>query len=146
MKIFIFMCLIGFNMLKAQVPITPPPVVQNDVRNQVAFATLNWYIGESLLPNILVGYRDTTTEVNNNVKGGSVSSSYNIYKNTFDQFKIVGISGNTDIVGEAGIGYSLYEEQFFANIGIQGLYMDSGLDYSFNNKLGYYIGVTSVDD
>ena len=148
MKIFIFICLIGFEILQAQVPVAPPPptVVQKDVRNQVAFATLNWYIGTSLLPNILVGYRDTTTEVNNNVKGGSISISYNTKENTLDQFKVIGIAGNTDIVGEAGVGYSLYQQQFFANVGIQGLYMDAGLDYSLNNKLGYYIGVTTVDD
>jgi len=148
MKTFILMSLIGFNILYAQVPIAPPPptVTQEDVRNQIAFASLNWYIGESLLPNILVGYRDTTTDIDNDVKGGSASVSYNLKENKFDQLKIVGITGNTDIVGEVGVGYSLYQKQFFGNLGVQGFYMNSGLDYSLDNKFGYYIGLTTVDD
>jgi len=148
MKLLILICLACITVLQAQVPVPPPapPVQKEDVRHQIAFASLNWYIGKGYLPNIVVGYRNTVTTKDNDVKGGSGSISYNLSKNQFDQFKIIGIYGNTDTVGEAGIGYSLDQKDIFGNIGLQGLYMDGGIDYYLNNQSGYYIGITTVND
>ena len=109
---------------------------RNETRGYVAF---QWFTGETSLtkPNVVLGLRQTTTDVSNKVTGYDMSYTYSLEKSTSDAFRIGylgGKCGNGLVI--AGAGYSFKKKAVLGFAGVVGSYAKAFGEIDGNKNLG----------
>lgn len=107
------------------------------------FAGLNWTFGaggQGVSARVGTIYTDTEGE---SVTGARTFFDYGVMDGSM-RFAVTGLSGNTDYVGEFGIGYDFGGAEAFGLLGAMGDYSEIGAMYGFNSgNLDGYVGVNS---
>jgi len=108
----------------------------NETSGYIAF---QWFIGETSLtkPNVVLGLRQTTTDISNKVTGYDVSYTYSLEKSTSDAFRIGYLEGKCHRgLATAGLGYSFKMDTFLGFAGVVGSYAKAFGEIDGNKNLG----------
>ena len=100
-----------------------------------------------LQPQLIGGVRYTNTSASNSVTGAKADIAIPLRGTTSfaPTFRLMGLTGNPDLQGEAGIGYNLSTSQPLLAIGAQGSFLNGGANFEMGSTLKPYIGVNSLD-
>ena len=108
----------------------------NETRGYVAF---QWFTGETSLtkPNIVLGLRQTTTDISNKVTGYDISYSYSLEKSTADALRVGYLDGKCSRgLATVGLGYSFKKETVLGFGGLVGSYAKAFGEIDGNKNLG----------
>lgn len=91
----------------------------------VGYLGLQWVTGETRWsrPNVLLGLRQTRTDVDNRVTGGDLTFSYSTEKGVGDAVRLGYLDGKCNLLGTLGFGYSFRKDKalgFFGGVGSYG--------------------------
>ena len=122
-----------------------PSVIGGAEQETSLFAGLNWTFGaDSQGVSARVGAIYTDTE-GDSVTGARTFFDYGLMDGSM-RFAVTGLSGDTDHVGEIGIGYDFGGAEAFGLLGAMGDYSEIGAMYGFDSgQLEGYVGVTSIE-
>ncbi len=120
------------------VPFTPTTTFaeHNETRGYIAF---QWFTGETSLtkPNIVLGLRQTTTDVSNKITGYDMSYSYSLEKSTSDAFRFGYLDGKcSGGLATVGLGYSFKKAAVLGFVGMTGSYAKAFGEIDGNKNLG----------
>lgn len=109
------------------------------------FASLQWTFGsKTMKPDVVIGYRSVDVETNGDVSGWQGSVSYKAGEG-FDKVKIEGVTGDENMQGTYGAGYSLQRQQALLTGGVTGRHLTAGADYLISHhRVEPYLGVTTL--
>jgi len=108
----------------------------NETRGYVAF---QWFTGETSLtkPNIVLGLRQTTTDISNKVTGYDISYSYSLEKSASDAFRLGYLDGKCNRgLATVGLGYSFKKDTVLGFGGLVGSYAKAFGEIDGNKNLG----------
>ena len=91
----------------------------------VGYVGLQWITGETRWsrPNVLLGLRQTRTDIDNRVTGGDLTFSYSTEKGVGDAVRLGYLDGKCNLLGTLGFGYSFRKDKalgFFGGVGSYG--------------------------
>jgi hypothetical protein len=147
MKKFILVALIttasATSLVAGSAP--PPSVIGGAEQETSLFAGLNWTFGansQGVSARVGAIYTDTEGE---SVTGARTFFDYGLMDGSM-RFAVTGLSGDTNHVGEFGIGYDFDGAEAFGLLGAMGDYSEIGAMYGFDSgQLEGYVGVTSIE-
>jgi len=119
----------------------------SDTDETVASIGLRIEFGDVVKPSVVAAVRTTTTDTSNDVTGALAEVAVPIDpEGDFSPvFRVMGIFGNTDVQGLAGIGYDFGKNQGILGLGAQGDYVDGGLNFGLDGTFSPYVGGSSYD-
>ena len=129
----------GFAPVSPTITSTPTKKTDNKF-----YAGLNWTLGESAIPQFVLGFRNAKVTSGGDVYGSSVSMSFHLAKPGPGKLKLGYFEGKDDLQGEAGLGYDFASNKFLGGIGVQGPYLTGVLDYLLGGTFEPYLGVNSI--
>lgn len=107
----------------------------------MGYGGVKWTLGESVVPEIVAGYRYASVTSTGATQGADVSIAFKVTGNMkLDDFIHVGklrakyLNGMDYVQGEVGGGWDFAKKGLFAGISAQGPYVNSGVDYDFTSK------------
>lgn len=106
---------------------------------------VQWNFG-TMTPEVVAAFRRTETRPHQQVYGGQVDLAYPI---NFAQplqwptVRALGLAGNRDAIGQAGLGVQLGSGAPVLALGIQGPYSTAGVNYVTGQGFQPYFGVNS---
>ncbi|GAA0789194.1 hypothetical protein [Marinobacterium sediminicola] len=122
------------------------PAVPADYNDDELYLGFNWVFGEGFVPQLELGYRNVEVDVDGDVTGYGLSTSFILNKG-FDLLQLKGIAGDEDVQGELGVGYSLQNRSFAGSLGAQGNHVTAGVQYTGGETpFQFYGGVNTVSD
>ncbi|MDO6562179.1 hypothetical protein Q4488_02180 [Amphritea sp. 1_MG-2023] len=127
--------------------IAPPMTTLTDVEESKdeIFAGLNWELGGSLTPQLVIGFRSVDVKSDGDVEGAGTSISFSLLEKRFDKFKLFGIKGNDDVAGELGVGYGFINQHWLAMLGAQGDYINIGINLTQPAGFGFHGELNTTD-
>ena len=125
---------------------TRDPILTGGAEEETSlFAGLNWTFGadgQGVSARVGAIYTDTEGEA---VTGARTFFDYGLMDGSM-RFAVTGLSGDTNHVGEIGIGYDFGGAEAFGLLGAMGDYSEIGAMYGFDSgQLEGYVGVTSIE-
>lgn len=119
----------------------PPPTVPATVTTTGGSAKdtvnrgylgLKWTLGKGTTPAVVVGVRRAIVKSNGDTQGGDISFSFNLAGGPSpDKVRVKYFNGQENVQGEVGGGYD-FSKGGFAGIGVQGPFVNLGVDYLFS--------------
>ena len=121
---------------------TPTSTTSGSSTNvNMGYGGLKWTLGESLVPEIVAGYRYASVTSSGATQGGDVSIAFKVTGETkiadiieLGKLRAKYLNGMDYLQGEVGGGYDFSNKGLFAGISAQGPYVNSGVDYDFSAK------------
>ena len=94
---------------------------------------------------IVGSVRHTWTDTNNTVTGGLAEIALPVItkRNHGPKIRALGLVGSTSVQGLAGIGYDFANQQPLLGVGVQGPYVEGGVNYLLNGEFHPYIGANT---
>ena len=123
-------------------PAAPPPIIGiNDTRAGIG---LRYEFGDNAVEVVGI-VRQTYTNANNNVTGvlGEVAFPFISQRKKLPKLRVMGMYGSTSVQGEAGLGYDFANQQPLLGLGVQGPYVEGGMNVLLNQEFHPYIGVNT---
>lgn len=135
----------NLNVAWAGLPLPPVNVYSSETDTTVGIG-LRFDFGD-MQPEVVGTVRHTNTNKNNNVVGilGEISLPLMGDKPFVPAIRVKGLVGVPDVQGLAGVGYDFAHEQALVTAGVQGPYVEGGVDYLFSGDFAPYLGVNSYD-
>lgn len=101
-----------------------------------AYAGLNWQWDQTGLskPNLVLGARKTTTDLNDKVSGFDLTFTYSLAKSQAEGFRAGYIDGKCDVMATAGVGYSFLKATPLVFGGALGPYSKLLVEIDSNKK------------
>jgi hypothetical protein len=111
-----------------------------------AYVGLNWQWGQTgfAKPNLVLGARKTTTDLNDKVSGFDLSLSYSLEKSKAEGFRAGYLDGKCDLMATAGLGYSFLKAAPLAYAGVLGPYSKLLVEVDGNKKMGLNLEINSL--
>ncbi len=107
----------------------------------MGYGGVKWTLGESMVPEIVAGYRYASVTSSGATQGADVSIAFKVTGNMkLDDFIHVGklrakyLNGMDYLQGEVGGGWDFAKKGLFSGISAQGPYVNTGVDYDFSSK------------
>jgi hypothetical protein len=130
-------------------PTTVPANVTNHGRNDnKLYVGINWDFGIRTGASALVGFRGAKVRDDGQVNGYKVEISYVLSGAPMGlgEARVKYLHGAHDAQGEIGAGYSFQAASPLLNLGVQGPFINGGMDYLFSNGgIMGYLGVNTLD-
>lgn len=111
----------------------------------LGFVGLQWNFGTST-PELTFGVRRTETNTSDHVTGGKLDFALPLdMKNlNLPTARLMGLYGNRDIQGEAGVGLQLKDFKPLIGLGAQVPFANFGANYVFHKGWDAYVGANSL--
>ena len=125
-----------------------PPTTSKKSRNDnTIYAGINWNFGVRNGATAVLGYRDAHVKKNGNVDGWKVEATMVLSGAPmgFGELRAKYLKGEREVQGEVGLGFSGAHEAFLLHGGVQGPYINGGVDYLFNKGWLASIGVNTLN-
>ena len=121
-------------------------ITLSETEETVGTIGLRLEFGDVVRPSIVAGVRRTTTDTDNDVTGFGADLAFPLDPDSgfSPVLRIMGIFGDTNVQGQAGVGFDFGNNQPLIGLGAQGDYVDGGLNI-YQDKLVPYAGVSSYD-
>ncbi len=116
----------------------------HETRGYVAF---QWFTSETSLtkPNIVLGVRQTTTDVSNKVTGYDISYSYSLEKSASDALRVGYLDGKCSRgLATVGLGYSFKKDTVLGFGGLVGSYAKAFGEIDSKKNLGAGLEVSTL--
>jgi hypothetical protein len=106
---------------------------------------LRFEFGDVVKPSVVGAVRKTHTDVNNQVTGAQfdVAVPFGPDQNFAPTLRLLGIYGNTNIQGLAGVGFDFSENQGILAVGAQIKHLEGGVHVDFGGGFAPYVGVST---
>ena len=103
---------------------------------------LRFEFGDNV-PEVVGTVRHTYTDTNNTVTGALAEVAIPLSEKLKfgPKVRAMGLVGSPSVQGEAGIGYDFANQQPLIGVGIQGPYIEGGVNYLFDGEFHPYLGV-----
>ncbi|WP_157198185.1 hypothetical protein [Methylomonas sp. DH-1] len=99
------------------------------------YAGLKWTLGESFIPELVVGFRHANVGSNGETYGGDISFSFRVWGGLQPgQIRLKYFNGADYLQGEVGGGYD-FKNGFFVGLGGKAPFSSVGLDYQFSGRV-----------
>ena len=124
----------------------PSPTIYSSNSETVFSIGLRLELGDTVKPSIVGAVRRTETDKSNDVTGALADIAFPIGPNSDFKptVKAMGIFGNTDVQGLAGVGFDFSKNMPILGLGVQGDYVDGGVHIS-SDGISAYIGASSYE-
>ncbi len=98
-------------------------------------------------PEIVGQVRHTRTDTDNDVTGalGEIAFPLMGEKQFIPTVRGMGLIGTPDVQGMAGVGFDFASQQPLLGLGVQGPFVEGGLDIQLDGALHPYLGFNSYD-
>lgn len=125
-------------------PVGPQTMI-SETDETVASIGLRLEFGDVVKPSIVGAIRHTETDIDNDVTGALAEIAVPLTKDGFSAstFRVMGIFGNTDVQGLAGVGFDFGDGQALIGVGAQTDYVDGGLNFKFDGTVTPYVGAST---
>ena len=122
-------------------PAGPTFTGTNDTRAGIG---LRYEFGDNAL-EVVGTVRKTYTDTNNTVTGalGEISFPFITQRKSLPKLRIMGLYGLTGVQGEAGLGYDFANQQPLLGLGVQGPYVEGGVNVLLNQEFHPYLGANT---
>jgi len=141
-----------------QDPVAPTYTETNTSANSnMGYGGVKWTLGDSLVPELVAGYRFASVTNNGATQGGDLSMSMKITGKTqlnnlihLGKLRAKYFNGIDYLQGEVGGGYDFAKSGMFAGVSAQGPFVNTGVDYdftgvnSFSKSFTPYAGFNSI--
>lgn len=123
----------------------PPPTAVGSDTDTKGFVGLNWTFGSnSAGAEAVVGVARVKTESDGDARGAKLSVHLPLQNGlSFGKVKLVGVTGESDRMAEAGVGWST--DGIFGTAGVWAPYLNAGADFGLSGFNGY-VGLNSLDE
>jgi hypothetical protein len=109
-----------------------------------AFIGLRWDFGAKG-PAVTGGVRYLKSNDDDGVYGAQFDASLPLTGDThLPKLRLLGLFGSSTVQGQLGGGYDFAKETFIISAGLQGPYLEGGLDYGLDGSFAPYIGINSL--
>ena len=125
--------------------------------SNMGYGGVKWTLGDSLVPELVAGYRFASVTNNGATQGGDLSLSVKITGKTqlnnlihLGKLRAKYLNGTDYLQGEVGGGWDFAKHGLFAGVGAQGPFVNTGVDYdftgvnSFSKSFSPYAGFNSI--
>ncbi len=122
-----------------------PLVITTSASDTVAFLGFQWNFG-SKAPELVLGARYTQSDAENSLLGAKLDLAFPLdsAKWTTPTLRLMGVDGGCNVQGELGLGMSFADTKPFVAAGIQGPYVNGGVDLGFDGRYAPYLGLSSL--
>ena len=141
-----------------QDPVAPTYTETNTSANSnMGYGGVKWTLGDSLVPELVAGYRFASVTNNGATQGGDLSMSVKITGKTqlnnlihLGKLRAKYFNGIDYLQGEVGGGWDFAKNGVFAGVSAQGPFVNTGVDYdftgvnSFSKSFSPYAGFNSI--
>ena len=123
----------------------------------MGYGGVKWTLGDSLVPELVAGYRFASVTNNGATQGGDLSMSVKITGKTqlnnlihLGKLRAKYFNGIDYLQGEVGGGWDFAKNGVFAGVSAQGPFVNTGVDYdftgvnSFSKSFSPYAGFNSI--
>ena len=107
----------------------------------MGYGGLKWTFGEGYVPEIVGGFRYASVTSSGATQGADISIAFKVTGKMelddlihFGKLRAKYLNGMDYLQGEVGGGWDFAKKGLFAGIGVQGPYVNSGVDYDFSSK------------
>ncbi len=144
----------------AATPDAPAPTyteINTSANVNMGYGGVKWTLGDSLVPELVAGYRYASVTNSGATQGGDLSISVKITGKTqlnnlihLGKLRAKYLNGIDYLQGEVGGGWDFAKNGPFAGVGAQGPYVNAGVDYdftgvnSFSKSFSPYAGFNSI--
>ena len=129
-----------------QPPTVDPTITKSGRNDNRLYVGINWNFGVRNGATAVVGYRGAKVASGGHVHGFKTELSYVLSGAPmgFGELRVKYLNGSRSAQGEAGAGYSFAHSAFLLNGGVQGPYINGGVDYLFDKGWLGSIGVNTL--
>lgn len=101
-----------------------------------------------MAPELFGAVRNTTTDEDSDVTGiqGDVSIPLGGPNLGNPEFRVLGLFGTRDLLGQAGVGFDFGTNQPFASGGVQGTNVEAGVNVGLGGDFDPYVGVNTFGE
>jgi hypothetical protein len=138
-------------------PIASGTDVNTSANSNMGYGGVKWTLGDSLVPELVAGYRFASVTNNGATQGGDLSMSVKITGKTqlnnlihLGKLRAKYFNGIDYLQGEVGGGWDFAKSGMFAGVSAQGPFVNTGVDYdfsganSFSKSFSPYAGFNSI--
>ena len=135
----------------AQAGVSPPPTVTTttttDSTETVFGIGIRFSFGD-MAPELFGAVRNTTTDEDSDVTGiqGDVAIPLGGPNLGNPEFRVLGLFGTRDLLGQAGVGFDFGTNQPFASGGVQGTNFEAGANVGLGGDFDPYLGVNTFGE
>lgn len=124
-------------------PVTSGPESKTQTQG---FVGLNWTLGGSLKPELVIGVANTRTEYGGETTGAKLALFLDVFGGVKPSaIKLNYLNGRYDGQGEVGVGYSFAKSSPLLDIGASGQFVGAGLETYWNGGWSAYGTLHSLD-
>jgi opacity protein-like surface antigen len=125
----------------------PPPIPQVDAKsNTGGYLGLNWTLGGSLVPAVVLGVFKTQVQVDGDTEGAHLSMSVSVANGIKPQtLKLGYLKGKDDAQGEIGAGYNFVKGEPLLSVGANVPHLNIGADLYRNLDVTPYLNLITKD-
>ena len=127
-------------------PTIDPTITKSGRNDNRLYVGINWNFGVRDGATAVVGYRVAKVAAGGHVHGYKAEISYVLSGAPMGlgEARLKYLNGSRSAQGEAGAGYSFASQAFLVNLGVQGPYVNGGVDYLFDKGWLASIGVNTL--
>jgi hypothetical protein len=127
-------------------PGTDPTVVKEGRHDNRVYVGINWNFGVRDGATVVVGYRAAKISSSDHVQGVKVEVGYVLggAPSGLAEARLKYLNGSRSAQGEIGAGFSFASQAPLVNAGVQGPYLNGGVDYLFGKGSLASIGVNTL--
>ena len=116
--------------------------------NETVFGVGLRYSFGDMAPELFGAVRNTTTDEDSDVTGiqGDVAIPLGGPNAGNPEFRVLGLIGNRDLLGQGGVGFDFANNQPFAAGGVQGTNFEAGINLGLDGNFDPYIGVNTFGE
>lgn len=114
--------------------------------NTNAYAGLNWSLGGSWTPSLVLGVVETRVKNNGNTEGANLSFSLNVFGGFKPgKLKLSYLNGKDNLQGELGFGYDFALGAPLLGLGANAPFIGAGVDGYLNGNIVPFVVLHSQD-
>lgn len=114
--------------------------------NTNAYAGLNWSLGGSWTPAVVVGVFNTRVKANGDTEGANLAFHLNLAGGIKPgKLKLSYLNGKENVQGEVGVGYDFLRGAPLLGLGVNGPFIGAGVDGYLNFTIVPYLNLHSQD-
>ena len=110
-----------------------------------AFVGLNWSLGESVTPELILGLANGKTKVDGKVQGSKIAIHIDIASGfTLSKVKATALYGKADAMGELGGGYNFSNSELIGVVGLNTRNLAVGVDINMDMEFSPYVDLNTI--
>lgn len=114
--------------------------------NTNAYAGLNWSLGGSWTPAVVVGVFNTRVKANGDTEGANLAFHLNLAGGIKPgKLKLSYLNGKENVQGEVGVGYDFLRGAPLLGLGVNGPFIGAGVDGYLNFTIVPYLNLHTQD-